>query len=67
MKKVRSFEDILRELRIRESNNGSMLKTKIVKDQKKTYNRQKVKKDSQDPSFYLWRGGFLLTLFLLKQ
>lgn len=66
MKKIKSFEDFFRELRIIGSNNGCTTRTKIVKDKKKTYNRQQVKKDSQDPSFLFVVKRFLLSSLLVE-
>jgi uncharacterized protein involved in exopolysaccharide biosynthesis len=55
---IKNLERFLRQERISGSGNGRTLSTKVQRDKKKTYNRQKEKRNQNDSSYFV-----LLTLF----
>jgi hypothetical protein len=58
-KEVKSFELFLREDRISSSNNGRTLATRVLQDKKKTYNRQKEKRNRLDSSYFVLIINFI--------
>lgn len=50
---IKSLEHFLRQERISESSNGRTLSTRVQRDQKKTYNRQKEKRNQNDSSYFV--------------
>lgn len=50
-KAVKQFDHLMREDRIRESNNGRTLSTRVQRDKKKSYKRKK--KNLNDPSLFV--------------
>ena len=58
-REIKNLERFLRQERISGSENGRTLSTKVQIDKKKTYNRQKEKRNQNDSS-YLFITNFLL-------
>ena len=54
-KEMKRLESYLRQERISGSENGRTLSTKVQRDKKKTYNRQKEKRNHLDSSFLFQR------------
>lgn len=52
-KEMKRLESYLRQERIRGSENGRTLSTKVQRDKKKTYNRQKEKRNQNDSSYFV--------------
>ena len=52
-KEMKRLESYLRQERINESSNGRTLSTRVQMDEKKTYNRQKEKRNLNDSSFVI--------------
>ena len=62
-KEMKRLESYLRKERINESSNGRTLSTRVQMDEKKTYNRQKEKRNLNDSSYFVYNELFIKTTF----